>query len=231
MIFRDVQLIYYGKSAELRLEQNRFLMEIWENLRNIFCINLPTKLDLGGISKVNIYLGNFDGSAFESPSSNGIAAFRRSDFIFDEFCTLSDHDKQETSLFYIEDSLRQICRILNTPEQTIIDLAAAAAAVREGNFEIRKVYKKTTKWNKNRSLKAVTKLHHKTGGIDVDLFILDPKENIVAQYKIIEGRFWEGVWFDLWKGVWQGSNFVIENRVGTVFCSVDVTGSDGVLYP
>lgn len=230
MIFRDVQLLHYGKLGEDRFEQNRFLMSIWENLRDIFCINLPEKMDLGGISKVNIYLGSFDGSAYESPSSNGIAVFRRADFIFDDFCALSDHEKQEASLFYIENSLLQICQILNTPEKTVHDITAAANTVRANNFELRRVYKKTTKWNKSRSLKAVTELHHKAGGIDAYVFMLDAKENLVAQYKIIEGRFWEAVWFDLWKGYWQGSNFVIENRVGKKYCSIDVTSADGVTY-
>jgi len=66
-------------------------------------------LDLVGISKVNKYLGKFDGEDYIEPSSDGIATFRRDDFEFREFEKLSIQEQNEKSLYYIEDSLLKIC--------------------------------------------------------------------------------------------------------------------------
>ena len=85
MIFRDVQLLNYGKHSDEKLEQNRYLMFYWESLRDIFCMSLPEKLDFMGVSKLNIQLGNFEGDEYQAPSSGGIATFKRDDFDFYEF--------------------------------------------------------------------------------------------------------------------------------------------------
>ena len=89
MIFRDVQLVTAGKHSEEKLAQNRYLMAYWDNVEDIFCTLLPNKIDLIGISKVNIYLGQFDGKDYISPSSDGIAIFRRDDFDFEHFKSLN----------------------------------------------------------------------------------------------------------------------------------------------
>ena len=223
MIFRDVQLLNYGKHSDERLEQNRYLMFYWENLRDIFCINLPNKLDLIGISKLNIQLRNFDGNEYQSPSLDGIATFRRNDFDFDEFCELPDHEKSVKSLYYIEDSLLTVCKKFKAPEETISAIRSAAEAVISSNFEHYRIHKKTTKWNKNRSLRAVTHLHHKNGGIDANLVVTDKLGNIKLKTKILNNQRWEVVWSDLWKGYWKDSSFVIEDRVGKTFSSIDAS--------
>ena len=57
MKLRDIQILNNGKHSEEKLEQNRFLMFYWENIRNLFCMNLPDDIELFGISKLNIQLG------------------------------------------------------------------------------------------------------------------------------------------------------------------------------
>ena len=214
MIFGDVQLVNAGKHSEEKLKQNRYLMDYWENLRDIFCTFIPSKMDLVGISKVNIYLGKFDGEDYIEPSSDGIATFRRDDFEFSEFEKLSTQEQNEKSLYYIEDSLLKICEKFGVSSEVSNQIQEVAQEVLENNFELKRTYKKTTKWNKSRTLRAITILHHKVGGIDVEFSILNKKGEILASHKLMTDAIWNTVWFELFKGSWQDSTFVIENRVG-----------------
>jgi len=174
MIFGDVQLVNAGKHSEEKLKQNRYLMGYWENLRDIFCTFIPSKLDLVGISKVNIYLGKFDG----------------------------------------EDSLLKICNKFDVSSEVLNQIQEVAQKVLENNFELTRTFKKTTKWNKSRTLRAITTLHHKVGGIDVEFSILNKKGERLVSHMLMTDAILNTVWFELFKGSWQDSTFVIENRVG-----------------
>ena len=226
MKFTDVQLVLGLRhkntpeeqqlfSAEL--ERSRYLMHYWENVRNIFCLNIPKRSDLGGISKLNVKFGEFEGDAFLFPGDDGIATYRRNDFDFDEFQGLSDKDKDLESLQYLEDSLLQTCEYLSLGESSKHQIRQIADSVRQQNFEFSKVHKKTSKWNTSRSLRAVTKLHFKKGGVDAELTVSDRDGNVVLRELIIDSQLWESVWYDLWKGFWEDSAFVIEDRVGSKF--------------
>lgn len=214
MKFKDVQLQNSGRHSEEKLEQNKYLMFYWENIRNLFCMNLPDDIDLLGISKLNIQLGKFEGDSFLKPDNRGIAVFKRSDFQFEEFRQLSEEDKDDASLNYVEDSLLTICDQFYVPSTVKNVFRRAANSVRECNFEYKKVHPKTSKWHKSKRMRAVTTLHFKKGGIDAVLEILDQEGGIVSRHKIIESGFWEVVWFDLWKGSWKDNSFVIEGRTG-----------------
>ncbi len=228
MIFRDIQLLTetkYRNTVEEQhlylqeLEQYGYLMHYWENLRDLFCLNIPKNFDFDGMSKLNIQFGGFKGVAYQAPGKDGIAVFKRDDFQFDEFCQLSEKDKDLKSLFYLEDSLRSICEMLDLPEIKLLQIRQISEVIKRQNFEFFRLHKKTSKWNSSRTLRAVTTLHHKKGGIDAEFEVVDKAGHVAFSEKIIEGRFWEAVWFDLWKGYWEGPKFVIDNRVGFEFYS------------
>ena len=166
-----------------------------------------------GMSKLNIMLGSFEGEEYLPPSSNGIATFRRNDFSFNEFCELSEQAKDLKSLYYIEDSLIKVCRKLKASDETLTVLKSVAKEVQKSNFVLHRVHKKTTKWNKSRNLRAVTNLQHKKGGIDVEVVISDKQGSILFSQQIVTNQFWHSVWFDFFKGGWDGSTFVIRSRV------------------
>ncbi len=156
MKLTDVQILTRGKETPEQLERNRYLTNYWENIRNLFCICLPNKFEFLGISKLNIRLGDFDGDSYEPASSNGIAYFNRSDFTFENFKSLSDSEKDEISLFYIEDSFISIAKIFKLDSEISSVISQTAALVKSSNFELYRIHKKTTKWNSSRTLRAVT---------------------------------------------------------------------------
>lgn len=230
MVLSDIQLItktQYRNTVEEQhlhlqeLEQSRYLMRYWENLRDLFCLHLPKNFELCGVSKLNIQLGDFEGVTYQVPGKDGIAVFKRNDFHFDDFCQLSEEEKDLKSLFYMEDSLINICETLDLPEVKTVQIKQIAGDIKQQNFKFSRNHKKTSKWNSTRTLRAITTLHHKKGGIDVDLEVVDKAGKVVFSDKIVDGRFWESVWFDLWKGYWEGPKFKIENRVGVDFYSTE----------
>jgi hypothetical protein len=233
MALSDIQLITktrYKNTVEEQhlylkeLEQSRYLMRYWENLRDLFGLHLPKDFELDGISKLNIQFGDFEGPKYQSLGKDSIAVFKRNDFHFDEFCQLSEKEKDLKSLFYIEDSLINICNGLEFSDDKTIQIKQIAEDIKKKNFEFTRNYKKTSKWNSSRTLRAITTLHHRKGGIDADLEIIDKTGKVIFSEKIVDGRFWEAVWFDLWRGYWEGQKFRIENRVGEDFyCTEDMT--------
>uniref|UniRef100_UPI0030DC4051 hypothetical protein n=1 Tax=uncultured Pseudoalteromonas sp. TaxID=114053 RepID=UPI0030DC4051 len=58
--------------------------------------------------------------------------------------------------------------------------------------------------------------------LDTKILKLWPK--LVDHYN--SKAIWNTVWFELFKGTWDNSNFIIENRVGEAFFSFN---SDGEL--
>ena len=223
MIFRDVQLVNGGKHSNQKLEQNRYLMKYWDNVQDIFCTFLPNKIDFNGISKLNVYLGGYEGEDYLPPSTDGIASYRRSDFIYSEFCDLTETEKNLKTLFYIEDSISTVGKKLKVPNETLDVLKNVANDVLSNNFEIYTTHKKTTKWNKSRSFRVVTTLHHKVGGIDVDISLLDKQGITLCTNKVESNQIWNSVWFNYFKGTWDDSAFVIENRVGQETFKLETT--------
>lgn len=214
MIFRDVQLVNGGKHSDQKLEQNRYLMKYWDNVQDIFCTFLPNKVDFQGIAKLNVNLGDFEGEEYLSPSTDGIASYRRRDFNYSEFVNLSETEKNVLSLYYIEDSILRVGKKFNISNETLDVLKGVANKVLNSNFEMYVTHKKTTKWNKSRSCRVVTTLHHKVGGIDVDISLLNKQGSTLYSQKVELNQIWNSVWFNYFKGTWVGSVFVIENRVG-----------------
>ncbi len=224
MNFTDIQIYrttkYKNTEQEQHLylnflEENILLMKYWENIRDLFSINLPAKFDLLGISKFNIKLGDFDGDPFLPASNDGIATFRRNDFCIKKFKTLTEQDKNLLSLFYIEDSLITTCKLYRLPNATIEKIQSICSLIKTKNFEHFRIHKKTSKWHKSRKYRAITHLHHKTNGINVTLEIIDNNGVSIIKENIIKNELWENVWFALFKGYWDGATYIIENRAGS----------------
>lgn len=223
MIFRDVQLVNGGKHSDQKLEQNRYLMKYWDNIQDIFCTFLHNKVDFQGIAKLNVYLGDFEGEEFLPPSRDGIASYRRSDFNYSEFMSLSEAEKNVKSLYYIEDSLLKVSEKLGVSNETLDALKDVANKVLNSSFELFVTHKKTTKWNKSRSYRVVTTLHHKVGGIDVDISLLNKQGVTLYSQKVESNQIWNSVWFNYFKCAWDGSSFVVENRVGEKTFELETT--------
>lgn len=228
MYLRDVQLVNSGKHSEEKLEQNQYLMRYWDNVRDQFCLNLPDKLDFLGIAKLNIYLGDFSGPAFEEPDKRGIAIFQRSDFDYSDFVALTEEEKDLISLAYLESSALAVCKEKSAPKKLEDQIKAVAKKVRDSDFQHTKVHKKTSKWNKSRTLRAVTQLCFKKGGVDAYLEIIEKSGNTTSRQKMVESRTWEAVWFDLWKGAWVDDTFVIETRVGDKYFEASSSVVDAI---
>lgn len=177
-------------------------MRYWDNVRDLFCLNIPSNVEFLGISKLNIQFGKFEGDYFIAPGKDGIATLLRDDFSFNEFCEMTEEEKDEISLEYIESSLIRICERFDVPSDTRRLFKSAILKIRENGFEQIKIHKKTTKWHRSRKYRAITRIHFRKGGIDANLEFLDSNGVLIYSKKIIEARIWEVVWFDLWKGVW-----------------------------
>jgi hypothetical protein len=197
---------------QLELAQNGYLMNYWENIRDLFCLKLPKNFNFLDISKFNIRLGDFSGEQFERSRTGGIATFKWKVFDFDNFEKLNDEEKRFISLKYLRDALIEVCEIHNTSNTVKKLFHDICDSIQSENFELTRVFPKTTKWNKSRSLHAVTYMHHKLGGIDVNVEIRDKSGNVKLRESILKGCFWESVHFDIWRGFWNGSTFVIENK-------------------
>ncbi len=221
MRFRDVQLVNRGKYTHEKLEQNLALSYYWENVRNLFCIHLESDLEILGISKLNIKLGNFDGEVYEPPAKDGIAIYKRDDFSYQNFSELSEGQKDEKSLFYIQDSLAKICANHKVPKTVIDAVDASAQKVRDNNFEHERNYKKTTKWNKKKSIHAITLLHYKKGGIDATVLFKDKQGNTLKSNKVLANEPWENIWHCLWQCEWTDTLFVIKNKTGDTLSTVE----------
>jgi hypothetical protein len=228
MYFRDVQLLNSGKHSEDKLKQNRYLMSYWDNVRDQFCLHLADDLELLDISKLNIQFGEFEGEPFTKPDRRGIALFRRNDFIFEDFFALPEDEKEVVSLGYIEDSILSLCKTYSVPTEILDRIQNASKKVRDSGFQHIKTHKKTSKWDKSRKFRAITKLHFKKGGIDAHLEISDKFGDTITSQKIVDSRMWEAVWFDLWKGTWIGNSFVIENRTGGIYVEVPCPLRDAI---
>lgn len=207
----------------LELEQNRYLMNYWENIRDLFCLKLPKNFNLLDISKFNIRLGDFSGEQFERSRTGGIATFKRSDFDFEKFEKLNDEEKNIISLNFVRDSLIDVCEMHNTSITAIKLIHDICDSIQNESFALTRVFSKTTRWNKSRSLRAVTYMHHKQGGIDVNVEIQDKSGSVKLRESILKDCFWEYVYFDIWKGYWSGSNFVIEDKNNKIIKSLNLT--------
>jgi len=201
----------------IELNQNLYLKSYWDNIRDLFCLNLPKKMDFFEISKVNIELGKFEGDKFEISRTNGIATYKIEDFNFNQFEKLSDLEKNIQSLDYIRSSLLDICNILNADTHHINLFNTICDKILSENFELARTFPKTTRWNKSRNIQAVTLMHHKPGGINVSVKFTNKDGDEIYTELIIENRFWESIYFDIWKGYWIDSKFIIENKNGDIF--------------
>ncbi|GGB21097.1 hypothetical protein GCM10007414_38110 [Agarivorans gilvus] len=221
MHFKDIQLINGGKHSEEKLSQNRYLTKYWENVRNLFSIHLVDGLDVAGISKLNIQLGEYEGPEYSPPDHRGIAVFKRKDFDFHEFSALEEEEKDAASLEYIESSLLTVCSESGVSAKVSKQLKQACQAIREEGYEHIKLHKKTSKWHSSRKARAETKLHFRRGGIDAYLEFIDKHGNVLGKHKIADSRFWDGLWADLWKGRWENDTFLITNRFGDTFVRIE----------
>ena len=217
MIFNDVQLLNSGKHSDAKLEENVFLMKYWENIRDLFLIYLPDNFDFLGMKKLKVKLGPFEGDAFIPAGEDGIATFKIQNFTYEFFYELSEEEKNEKSLSYIEEALTKICDQFKLPSDIKETVKKTAQLVRENSFEHFRTHSKTSKWHKSRKLRAVTELHFKKGGINATLIITNKSGDIIIKQNIFESKFWESAWFDLWKGYWIDNKFKIENRTGKVY--------------
>jgi hypothetical protein len=206
----------------LELQQKKYLTNYWENICDLFSLKLPKKFNFLDISKFNIRLGDFDGDSFEMSRIGGIGTFKRNDFNFEGFKKLSDDEKNLISLNYVRESLLEVC-LMHNVSNTIVDLINEICdSIKRDNFTSTREFTKTTKWNKSRSLHAVTYLYHKQGGIDVYINVLDKKGNSKLKVPVFENRLWEFVWFEVWKGYWLDSDFVIENKNNKIVKRISV---------
>jgi len=196
-------------------------MFYWENIRNIFNEKIPKNFEFNGISKLNIQFSDTDLVGLIEPDTKGIAVYQRNDFSFDKFQSLSENEKDNVSLGYIENSLIEIADLYGNSESQKEIVRSISNSIRENAFILDKVHRKTTKWHGSRKFRAVTTLQFKKGGIDVVLEIVGNDGASISKYKIIESWLWESVWSSLWKGSWAQNSFVIEDRFGEVFFETD----------
>ena len=221
MYFTDIE-IYKANSYKntvdeqhlylIELEQNGYLRNYWENLRDLFCLKLPKKINFLDISKFNIRLGGFEGEKFDRSREGGVATYKRADFDFVQFEKLSELEKNVESLSYIRSSLLDVCKLQNV-ESYFVDLFNSICnEIEADKFELKRTFAKTTKWNKTRDLRAVTLMHHKVGGIDVSVELQNKKGDVLYRESVSEGKFWESVCFDIWNGYWADTTFIIENK-------------------
>jgi len=158
----------------------------------------------------------------------GIAVFHRNDFDVREFTNLSDDEKDEASLKYIETSLLAVCSDVGVNAKVVKKLQKTCQAVREEGFEHIKLHKKTTKWHRSKKAQAVTTLHFRRGGIDSYLEFSNKLGDTLERHKIAESRFWEVLWSDLWKGTWEDETYVITDRFGKVFAKIECVLDDAI---
>jgi len=231
MYLSDIDIYQVGKYQNtveeqhlylLELQQNQYLMNYWENICNLFCLKLPKKFNFLDISKFNIKFGDFDGDKCEMSRIGGIATFKRNDFNFEDFKKLSDHEKNLISLTYVRESLLEMCLMHNVSNTIVGLINEICDSIKRENFTLTREFTKTTKWNKSRSLHAVTYLHHKQGGIDVYIDVLDKNGNSKLKETVLTNCSWEFIWFEIWKGYWLDSNFVIEDKNNKIIKKISV---------
>ena len=198
----------------IELEQNRYLQNYWENIRDLFCLKLPKKFKFLNISKFNIQLGNFEGERFERSREGGIATYKRLDFEFIHFENLSDFEKNLESIRYVRDSLLDVCTMYDTDSHFVNLFNGICDEIIEESFEMKRAFSKTSKWNNSRTVRAVTLIHHKVGGIDVSIEFESKSGDTICKELIVENQLWESIYFDIWKGYWKDSTFTIENKNG-----------------
>jgi hypothetical protein len=208
----------------IELEQNRYLRNYWENIRDLFCLKLPKKFNFLDISKFNIQLGSFEGEKFTRSREGGIATYKRVDFDFQQFEKLSDLDKNLASVRYVRESLLDVCEIHNTEGSFVELFNSICDEIVEDAFKITRIFSKTTKWNKSRNVRAVTLMHHKVGGIDVSVEFLNKAGDPIYRELVVENQFWEYIYFDIWQGYWNDSTFIIENKNGNEVKALTLPG-------
>ena len=231
MYLKDIHIYKHFKYKNTKEEQHLLLQEMeqdkkyrpyWINIRDLFSMRIPTKFNFLNIFKFNIELDDRTQLEFKLPDKNGIATYVRNDFCLNEFSKLSDLEKNIKTLFYIEDSLINICERYDLTDETVSVIRNIVVSIKDSNFEHFLIHKKTTKWHSGRKYRAVTKLHFKKGGIDANIEIVDKKNNVIISKNILANEFWENIWFVLAKGYWEKESFLIENRVGKVILNIQI---------
>jgi len=221
MYLSDIQIYKVGNYQNtveeqhlylLDLEQSKYLMTYWENISDLFCLKLPKKFNFLNISKFNIRLGDYNGEQFETSKIGGISTFKRNDFDFNEFTELKDKEKNLFSLELVRDSLIKVCQMHGISINVIGVINDICDSIISEEFSLTREFSKTTKWNKSRSLRAVTYMHYKQGGIDVFVEIIDKNGSAKLKTLVLENCFWEFIWFEVWKGYWLGSDFILEDK-------------------
>ena len=221
MYLSDIQIYKVGNYQNtveeqhlylLDLEQSKYLMTYWENIRDLFCLKLPQKFNFLNISKFNIRLGDYNGEQFETSKIGGISTFKRNDFDFNEFTELKDKEKNLFSLELVRDSLIKVCQMHGISINVIGVINDICDSIISEEFSLTREFSKTTKWNKSRSLRAVTYMHYKQGGIDVFVEIIDKNGSAKLKALVLENCLWEFIWFEVWKGYWLDSDFILEDK-------------------
>jgi hypothetical protein len=228
MKFNDIQLLNSGKYSEEQLEQNIALRPYWENVRNQFCLRIPKDFDFLGLSKLNIKFGYFEGDSFEEPSLGGIAIYKRNDYSFNEFMALSEAEKNNKTLFYIEDSLSNLSDSFNLNDDVSEIIRIIANDIRDEGFEFKKTHKKSTKWHPSRKIKAVTELYFNKSGINSSLIITNKAGDILSKHTITGSKDWDFTWYHLWKGYWNENTFIIENKTGDKVIEVNAFSEESI---
>lgn len=228
MKFRDIQLLNSGKYSEEKLEQNKYLMFYWENIRNIFCLEIPNGFEFFGISKLNIQFCEIENGVFIEPDNSGIAVFKRNDFSFASFCKLSEEEKDRISLDYMEDTLIEVCDLHRENHGEKKAIREICNIVRESGFEAEVIHKKTTKWHPSRKIRAVTKLYFKKGGVDTVIELVNKEAERISRQTVIKSGMWESVWSNMWKGSWREDVFVVENRFGEIFHEIEYSSGKAI---
>ncbi len=211
MPLHDVQLVLASHDRAIY----RALTPCWENVRNVFCAKLGGSLDLGKITKVNVYLGS-EGPGAPHEELKGILACYAGAFEVDRFMAMAPDAQDEWALMTVETALTTVAEHLGVDAGPIHE---AATDTRTAGFTHVTVSKKASKRHPGKAISARTDIIFRRGGggTNVVLTIVDSDGTVLASENVATDQFWNGIRHGVGTGVWEGDRFVIRNRSGKVF--------------
>ncbi|MDT0622671.1 hypothetical protein [Croceitalea vernalis] len=186
-------------------------------VQNIFWYQIPKKFELDGISKLNIQITSKIPKSNYRNSADGISEYTFGGFDFEKYFKKSIVDKNRTILKVLETAISDILKSDKKKSSELLNITKSIAV---NGFKYQTESKKLSKWNKNRTLRALVVCSVDENGQNAFVKIVDENGIEVLNEHLIKNNIYE-YYNNLYKTNWTEKKFQILTRDGKIFKEIE----------
>lgn len=215
---RDLSIhIGYGQKLPDGFSEKDFNLTT-HTVQDIFCYLIPAKFEFGGILKLNIDIKGKGEAHNDVKNFGGYVNYSYVDFDFHEYLGLP-RIKQNDRILNV---LKEIIKIIPVEKQESKTKALEIInKIKELNYDYSYDIKKLSKFNKNRSYKAILTFRVNDDGQKAYLKIINKQGFACYNNFLIKNIIFE-FYNKLYKTKWINNSFQIIDRNGNVFKEVSI---------